>query len=170
MWDVNTGLAQPDNLVVGYAQFGTETGGFNIPGMETTGNEWMGQGHHFSRPKGKSNFSDYAGRVDSEGNEREKLSQNIIDRFQSNRQETDPYVTSEYETIRELPEFGIKDKLKNFINKLSDKRKSKNYAPPMFRNQVGGEFIPQPKKEEIVDLDMETITALIAAGADIEIL
>ena len=24
MWDINTGLAQPDNLVVGYAQMGKE--------------------------------------------------------------------------------------------------------------------------------------------------
>ena len=39
--------------------------------------------------------------------------------------------------------------------------------------QMGKEVFmnpPAPKKEEIVDLDMETITALIAAGADIEIL
>lgn len=39
--------------------------------------------------------------------------------------------------------------------------------------QMGKEVFmnpPAPKKEEIVDLNMETITALIAAGADIEIL
>ena len=137
------------------AQFGVEN--FNIPGVNTTGNEWMGQGHHFSRPKNQSNNFGYAGRVDSEGNSRELLSQDIIDRFQSNRQETDPYVAPEYETIREFPEFGIKDKLKNFIGNLSDKRsnrKNKNYAPPMFRSYAayGGDtdFLPQAKNGNFI--------------------
>ena len=137
------------------AQFGVEN--FNIPGVNTTGNEWMGQGHHFSRPKNQSNNFGYAGRVDSEGNPRELLSQDIIDRFQSNRQETDPYVVPEYETIRELPEFGIKDKLKNFIGNLSNKRsnkKNKNYAPPMFRSYAayGGdtEFIPKAQNGNFI--------------------
>ena len=138
-------------------------GPFNIPGMNKTGNEWMGQGHHFSRPAGstKNSFVPYQGRVDSKGNSRDLLSQDIIDRFQANYKTPAPYETPEYDTILEMPNLGIADMFKNFRDNRSNRISEKNYAPPMFRAAYGGDIpkaqlgnlpVPQPNRGQSSNL------------------
>jgi len=159
----NPRVAKMGNFAVNEAgwnkQFGgppSVPGGFpSIPGMETTGNEWMGQGHHFSRPTGSTeeSFIPYQGRVDSQGNSREKLSQSIIDRFQANNPSQRNVLsnTSQYDTSWEMPNFGISDKFQDWRAGAPNRRHNRgvrrqmnqqnraerNYAPPMFAAHGG---------------------------------
>jgi len=122
-------------------------GPFNIPGMNTTGDEWMGQGHHFSRPTTpvQDSFVPYQGRVDSQGNSRELLNEDIINRFQNNMPVTTAYQTPEYDTMWQLPELGITEKFNSWKDNRSNRRQERrnnrqrrNYAPPSFRAAYGG--------------------------------
>lgn len=122
-------------------------GPFNIPGMNTTGDEWMGQGHHFSRPTTpvQDSFVPYQGPVDSQGNSRELLSQDSIDIFQNNRPVTNAYQTPEYDTMWELPELGMMEKFNDWKDNAANRRQERrnnrqrrNYAPPSFRAAYGG--------------------------------
>jgi len=127
--------------------------------METTGNEWMGQGHHFSRPTSapEGGFTPYPGRVDSQGNSRDRMSQDFIDTWQANnpRQGNVQSNTSQYDTSREMPNFGIRDKFQDWRagapnrrdnrrhnrgvrREMTDQnRAERNYDPPMFAAHGG---------------------------------
>jgi len=115
MWDINTGLAQPDNLVVGYAQKG---GGIDNPGFRALPPE---------------------------------VQENIRTNMKKGG-EFKPHIMYDPETgegyMAEKMEDHLRMKEMGYLHKEEMKEKK----------QQGG---------EVMDLDMETITALIAAGADI---